>query len=142
MVDVHGEPYLRFMADLLQHTTRTLYDESRANLLELIARKISYKEHLVRQFDEQFSDALHKQIRNVEGEVNALLSFVQAFDRMAEHLADETARAVDHWYKTDRQLIITQQLLEAENERAGMWSNTAFDLHDHILNNRNPTANA
>lgn len=119
---------------LVKHTTRTLYDESRTNLLQLIAKKISYKEHLIKRQNEEFSESLNKSITSVETEINTLLSFVMAFDRMAEFMQAETAGAVDEWYKANQRNIILTQLLDAQTERATEWSTTAFSLHDHIMN--------
>ncbi|GAB4043102.1 hypothetical protein [Spirosoma litoris] len=125
---------------LSAHITRTLYDESRAAVLQLISRKISRKEYLIKQQDEAFTELLHKQIASVESEISTLLAFVKAFDRMAEFMQQETAGFVDEWYKVQRQNIRLNLLLDAETERAGAWSDTAFKLaDDYIKRQLNPS---
>lgn len=129
-----------FLKVLNSHVTRTLYDEGRANLLQLISRKISRKEYLIKQQDEAFTDALNKQITSVESEISTLIAFVQAFDRMADFLADETAKAADESYRINRLNAILNTMLDAETERAGAWSETAFKLAgDYINRQLNPS---
>ncbi|GAB3282343.1 hypothetical protein GCM10027347_58580 [Larkinella harenae] len=123
---------------LAEHTTLTLYKESRENLLQLINRKISYKEHLIKRQDEELNEQLHKSITTIETEINTLLSFVMAFDRLAEYLRNETAVAVDEYHIAKRKNNTLLQLIDAETERATEWSTLAFDLHDHILKSPKP----
>ncbi|GAB3754636.1 hypothetical protein [Spirosoma pomorum] len=128
---------LASIKDLLRrHVTHTLYEDSRNELLQLISRKIGYKEKLISQFDNEFSDLLHRQITNAEKEINTLLSFVMAFDSMAEFMQTETAGFVDEWYKAQRQNLVLNQLLDMRTELHEQYSNVAHDLHDHILINR------
>lgn len=122
-----------FLKVLNSHVTRTLYDEGRANVLQLISRKISRKEYLIKQQDEAFTDALNKQITSVESEISTMIAFVQAFDRMAEYLADETAKAVDESYQITRLNAVLNTMLDAETERAGAWSDAAFKLAGDYL---------
>lgn len=125
--------YRDFYKLLSEHTTRTLYNESRADVLELISRKISRKEYLIKQQDEAFTSQLHKQITGVESEISTLLAFVQAFDAMAELLQQEAATAVDEWWKADRKVLLLNQVIDAQTEMRQSWSDTAFSLHNHIL---------
>ena len=125
--------YRDFFKVLNTHATRAVYEHSRADVLQLISRKISRKEYLIKQQDEAFTDVLNKQITSVESEISTLIAFVQAFDRMAEFMAEEAAKTEDEYYRANRQNIILNQLLNAQTERAESWSNTAFSLHDHIL---------
>ena len=117
--------FARFAAikDLMnKHVTRLNYDTSRANVLQLVSRKISYKERLIERQDVEFTDQLNKQITSVESEISTLLAFVMAFDSMAEFMQNETAGAVDEWYTTNRKNLILSQLLDAETERANELS--------------------
>ncbi|MBN8823895.1 MULTISPECIES: hypothetical protein [unclassified Spirosoma] len=118
---------------LSSHITRTLYDESRADVLTLISRKISRKEYLIKRQDEEFNEQLHKQIASVESEISTLLAFVKAFDRMAEFMQDETAGFVEEWYKTKHQNLILNQLLDAQTELAHTWGETAFKLYGDYI---------
>lgn len=144
------EAFARYQAIksmLSNHLTRTLYDESRANMLQLISRKIAYKERLLTEFDSAFSDDLHKRLKSAETEVNTLLAFVIAFDNMANFLTNETAELGEHAYQTEReslrlryQIGTLNKLLDAETERAGAWSDTAFKLaDDYIKRQLNPS---
>lgn len=127
---------------LYQHVTRSVYEQSRADLMQLINRKITRKEYLIRQFDEQFTDALHKQIAHVEAEINTLLGVILSFDRMADFLANETAKAAEHWWKTDRQNILLNQMIDSYRDLHTTWSDLAFNLHDHCLHLQRNPANA
>lgn len=121
---------------LHKHLTRTLYETNRNEVLQLINRKLQYKDRLIVQFDNEFSEGLHKQIANTEKEVNTLIAFVMSFDSMAEFMEKETAGFVDEWYKTQQQNHILNKLLDMQTERATEYSALAHDLHDHILINR------
>ncbi|ADB36757.1 hypothetical protein [Spirosoma linguale] len=110
-----------------------LYSERREELLKLISRKISYKEKLVERQNNEFTEQLNKQITTVENEVNTLLSFVLCFDKVIELMTNEAERTSEELYKANRLNAILSQLLNAQTERAQVWSDTAFTLHDHIL---------
>lgn len=125
--------YRDYLKVLQNHVTRVLYDSSRADVLKLISRKISYKEHLITRQDSEFTEQLNKSITSVEAEISVLIAFIQAFDHMAEFMQSETSIAVDEWWNADRKNLILSELLNAQTERAESWSNTAFSLHDHIL---------
>lgn len=119
---------------LYRHVTRIVYEQSRADVLELINRKLNLKDYLIKQFDQEFTDTLHKRITAVDSEINTLLGMVKAFDVMAEFQANETALFVDEWYTTRRLNITLSQLLDAEQERLTTWRDLAFNLHDECLN--------
>ena len=129
-----------FFKLLNTHATRAVYDSSRADVLQLIHRKISYKEHLIKRQDEEFTDQLNKSITSVEFEINTLIGFVKAFDKMAEFMAEETVKTEDEAYRLNRKVLILSQLLDAETERVDAWSNTAFKLSgDYIQRQLNPS---
>lgn len=126
---------LAAIKDILhRHATRSVYQQSRADVLHLISRKITRKEYLIRQFDTDFTDALHRQITAIEGEINTLLGMVKAFDAMAAFHDNETALLADEWYNTRRLNITLNQLLDAQQECLTVWRDLAFNLHDECLN--------
>jgi hypothetical protein len=109
---------LATIKDLLyEHATRSVYQQSRAEVLHLVSRKITKKEYLIRQFDTDFTDTLHRQITAIDSEINTLLGMVKAFDAMAAFHDNETALLADEWYKTRRLNITLNQLLDAQQER-------------------------
>lgn len=119
---------------LYKHATKAVYEQSRADVLQLIHRRITRKEYLIRQFDEEFTDTLHRQITAVESDINTLLGMVKAFDAMLDLQTNETALIIDEWYQTKRLNITLNQLLDAEQERLRIWRDLAFNLHDECLN--------
>jgi hypothetical protein len=132
--------YAEIKRILSEYTIKTLYQRSRKDLLELISRKINYKENLIAKQDEEFTAQLHKQIANVENEINTLLSFIMSFDSMGEFLENETAKAHEQWYFINRKNLILNELLKAEQERVDAWSNTAFKLSaDYLDRQLNPS---